>query len=304
MENVLVLQQVSKKFGRQYALTDVSLTIKKGDIYGLIGKNGAGKTTLIKVITQLLEASNGNVSLFGSQNYQEWTQSLKRVGSVIETPVAHNHLTAYENLNYYCKLRHIPHADKVIRETLEYVDLTDTGKKKFRDFSLGMKQRLGLAIALLTRPDLMILDEPINGLDPVGIKEFRQLVQRLNEELGMTFIISSHILSELYLVGTQFGIIEEGRLIREISKAEFEEQSEDYIVLKTSQLEEASRLLQDQLGYCIKVVNAQNEIHVFTHSHNINHIVKELATADLVIQEIYYARQNLENFFTDLLDQN
>ena len=139
MENVLVLQQVSKKFGRQYALTDVSLTIKKGDIYGLIGKNGAGKTTLIKVITQLLEASSGNVSLFGSQNYQEWTQSLKRVGSVIETPVAHNHLTAYENLNYYCKLRHIPHADKVIRETLEYVDLTDTGKKKFRDFSLGMK---------------------------------------------------------------------------------------------------------------------------------------------------------------------
>ena len=301
MENVLVLQQVSKKFGRQYALTDVSLTIKKGDIYGLIGKNGAGKTTLIKVITQLLEASSGNVSLFGSQNYQEWTQSLKRVGSVIETPVAHNHLTAYENLNYYCKLRHIPHADKVIRETLEYVDLTDTGKKKFRDFSLGMKQRLGLAIALLTRPDLMILDEPINGLDPVGIKEFRQLVQRLNEELGMTFIISSHILSELYLVGTRFGIIEEGRLIREISKAEFEEQSEDYIVLKTSQLEEASRLIHDQLMHRIKVVNASYEIHIFTHSHEISKIVKELAVADIPVQEIYYARQNLENFFTDLV---
>ena len=301
MENVLILQQVSKKFGRQYALTDVSLTIKKGDIYGLIGKNGAGKTTLIKVITQLLEASNGNVSLFGSQNYQEWTQSLKRVGSVIETPVAHNHLTAYENLNYYCKLRHIPHADKVIRETLEYVDLTDTGKKKFRDFSLGMKQRLGLAIALLTRPDLMILDEPINGLDPVGIKEFRQLVQRLNEELGMTFIISSHILSELYLVGTRFGIIEEGRLIREISKAEFEEQSEDYIVLKTSQLEEASRLIHDQLMHRIKVVNASDEIHIFTHSHEISKIVKELAAADIPVQEIYYARQNLENFFTDLV---
>ena len=286
MKNVLVLQQVSKKFGRQYALTDVSLTIKKGDIYGLIGKNGAGKTTLIKVITQLLEASSGNVSLFGSQNYQEWTQSLKRVGSVIETPVAHNHLTAYENLSYYCKLRHIPHADKVIRETLEYVDLTDTGKKKFRDFSLGMKQRLGLAIALLTRPDLMILDEPINGLDPVGIKEFRQLVQRLNEELGMTFIISSHILSELYLVGTRFGIIEEGRLIREISKAEFEEQSEDYI---------------DQLMHRIKVVNASDEIHIFTHSHEISKIVKELAVADIPVQEIYYARQNLENFFTDLV---
>ena len=180
--------------------------------------------------------------------------------------------------------------------------MTDTGKKKFRDFSLGMKQRLGLAIALLTRPDLMILDEPINGLDPVGIKEFRQLVQRLNEELGMTFIISSHILSELYLVGIRFGIIEEGRLIREISKAEFEEQSEDYIVLKTSQLEEASRLIHDQLMHRIKVVNASDEIHIFTHSHEISKIVKELAVADIPVQEIYYARQNLENFFTDLVE--
>ena len=304
MENILVLQGVSKKFGQQQALSDVNLTIKKGDIYGLIGKNGAGKTTLIKIITQLMHASNGTVSLFGSSNQTEWTQALKRVGSVIETPVAHNHLTAYENLSYYCKLRQIPNADKAIQETLNYVDLTDTGKKKFRDFSLGMKQRLGIAIALLSKPDLMILDEPINGLDPVGIKEFRQLVQKLNEELGMTFVISSHILSELYLVATRFGIIDQGHMIKEISKAEFEEQSEDYIVLKTDHLEEASRLLQDQLGYRIKVVNAQNEIHVFTHSHNINNIVKELATADLVIQEIYYARQNLENFFTDLLDQN
>ena len=302
MENILVIQQVNKKFGQQYALTDVSLTIKKGDIYGLIGKNGAGKTTLIKVITQLLNANSGIISLFGSQNQQEWTQGLKRVGSVIETPVAHNHLSAYENLNHYCKLRHIPHADQIIKETLEYVDLQDSGKKKFRDFSLGMKQRLGLAIALLSKPDLMILDEPINGLDPIGIKEFRQLVQRLNEELGMTFIISSHILSELYLVATKFGIIEQGRLIREISKAEFEEQSEDYIVLKTSQLIEASHIIYDQLHYRIKVVNASDEIHIFTHSHEISKIVQELVSAGIPVQEIYYARQNLENFFTDLVE--
>lgn len=301
MENVLVLQQVSKKFGRQDALSDVSLTIKKGDIYGLIGKNGAGKTTLIKIITQLMHPSSGTVSLFGSSNQSEWTQALKRVGSVIETPVAHNHMTAYENLSYYCKLRHIPNADKAIQETLNYVGLTDTGNKKFRNFSLGMKQRLGIAIALLSKPDLMILDEPINGLDPVGIKEFRQLVLRLNEELGITFIISSHILSELYLVATKFGIIEQGRLIREITKAEFEEQSEDYIVLKTDHLEEASQLLQDKLGYRIKVVNADNEIHVFGQAHDIKVIVKSLADNDLDIDEIYYARQDLENFFTDLV---
>ena len=162
-----------------------------------------------------------------------------------------------------------------------------------------MKQRLGIAIALLSKPDLMILDEPINGLDPVGIKEFRQLVQRLNEELNMTFIISSHILSELYLVATKFGIIENGHLIKEITKAEFEEQNEDYIVLKTNDLAGTSRILHD---YRLKVVNATDELHIFTHSHEINKIVQTLGAEKVTINEIYYARQDLEKYFTDLVE--
>ena len=252
MENILVLQQISKKFGQQYALTDISLTIKKGDIYGLIGKNGAGKTTLIKIIAQLLEADSGSVSLFGSQNQKEWTQGLKRVGSVIETPVAHNHLTAYENLNYYCKVHQIAQPAPLIKETLAYVGLSNTGKKKFRNFSLGMKQRLGIAIALISKPELMILDEPINGLDPLGIKEFRLMIQRLNQELGITFIISSHILSELYLVATKFGVIDQGRLVAEFTKDDFDRASEDYIVLKTSDKEQAANLIQGKLHYQLK----------------------------------------------------
>lgn len=302
METVVNVKHISKRFGQQLALNDVSLTVKQGEIYGLIGKNGAGKTTLIKVITQLIQPNSGTVALFGSSNNSEWTHALKRVGSVIEAPAAYNHLTAYENLNYCCKIRHIPNTDKVIQETLSYVGLTNTGKKKFRDFSLGMKQRLGIAIALLSKPDLMILDEPINGLDPVGIKEFRQLVQRLNEELNMTFIISSHILSELYLVATKFGIIENGHLIKEITKAEFEEENEDYIVLKTSDLAKASKILHDQLGYRLKVVNATDEIHIFTHSHEINKIVQTLGAEKVTINEIYYARQDLEKYFTDLVE--
>lgn len=302
METVVNVKHISKKFGQQLALDDVSLTVKQGEIYGLIGKNGAGKTTLIKVITQLIQPNSGTVALFGSSNKSEWTHALKRVGSVIEAPAAYAHLTAYENLNYCCKIRHIPNANKVIQETLSYVGLTNTGKKKFRDFSLGMKQRLGIAIALLSKPDLMILDEPINGLDPVGIKEFRQLVQRLNEELNMTFIISSHILSELYLVATKFGIIENGHLIKEITKAEFEEENEDYIVLKTSDLAKASKILHDQLDYRLKVVNATDEIHIFTHSHEINKIVQTLGAENVTINEIYYARQDLEKYFTDLVE--
>ena len=301
METVVNVKHISKRFGQQLALNDVSLTVKQGEIYGLIGKNGAGKTTLIKVITQLIQPNSGTVALFGSSNNSEWTHALKRVGSVIEAPAAYNHLTAYESLNYCCKIRHIPNTDKVIQETLSYVGLTNTGKKKFRDFSLGMKQRLGIAIALLSKPDLMILDEPINGLDPVGIKEFRQLVQRLNEELNMTFIISSHILSELYLVATKFGIIENGQLIKEITKAEFEEESEDYIVLKTNNLAKASSILHDHLGYRLKVVNATDEIHIFTHSHEINTIIQELGKMNIAINEIYYARQDLEKYFTDLV---
>ena len=286
MEKVLEISHLSKKFGQQYALNDVNLTIRKGDVYGLIGKNGAGKTTLIKIITQLIQETDGSVSLFASTNRSQWTQALKRVGSVIESPVAHKHMTAYQNLVYYCKARHIPNPDQVIKETLNYVGLNNTGKKKFRDFSLGMKQRLGIAIALIAKPDFLILDEPINGLDPVGIKEFRQMIKRLNDELGMTILISSHILSELYLVANRFGIVDQGRLI----------------ILKTSQLALASQLIQDQLHHRIKVIDKDGEIHIFGQTHDIKVIVKALVQADIDVDEIYYARQDLEKFFTDLVD--
>ena len=198
-------------------------------------------------------------------------------------------------------IRHIPNADQVIRETLDYVGLPDTGKKVFRDFSLGMKQRLGIAIALLSKPDFLILDEPINGLDPIGIKEFRLMIQRLNQEQGITILISSHILSELYLVANRFGILDQGKIIREISKAEFETLSEDYIVLKTADQEKACQVLKEQIQLQFKVVNPENEIHIFGQEQDVKQILKELTLADVAIDEIYYARQNLEEYFTQLV---
>lgn len=214
MKKVLEIRHLTKRYGQHLALDNVNLTLEKGEVYGLIGRNGAGKTTLIKVITKLIRPSQGSVSLFHSTSKSEWTHALKRVGSVIETPVALNHLNARQNLRYYCKIHHVPNPDKVIDEILDTVGLGHTGKKKFRSFSLGMKQRLGIAIALIAKPDLLILDEPINGLDPVAIKEFRQMIKKLSEEQGMTVLISSHILSELYQVSTRFGIIDHGHLIR------------------------------------------------------------------------------------------
>ena len=260
MKKVLEIRHLTKRYGQNLALDNVNLTLEKGEVYGLIGRNGAGKTTLIKVITKLIRPSQGSVSLFHSTSKSEWTHALKRVGSVIETPVALNHLNAHQNLRYYCKIHHV------------------------------------------AKPDLLILDEPINGLDPVAIKEFRQMIKKLSEEQGMTVLISSHILSELYQVSTRFGIIDHGHIIREITKDEFEHLSEDYIVLKTNQLALASRILQDQLHQHFKVVNSENEIHIFDKSHVIKAIVKELVKQEVDIDEIYYKRQDLENYFTQLVD--
>lgn len=302
MENVLEVRNVTKKFGHQVALQDVNMTIQAGDIYGLIGKNGAGKTTLLKVITQLIEQTQGTVSLFGSSGHQGLTKALRRTGSVIETPVAYNQLTARENLMYYCKLRGIVNAKKVIEETLEMVNLSDTGRKKFKNFSLGMKQKLGIAIAILTRPDFLILDEPINGLDPLAIVEFRQLIKRLNQEQGMTIIISSHILEELYQVATRFGIINQGILVKEISKKDFEYLSQDFIVLESPQIHQASQFIQEGLGLAIKVVD-QTTLHIFAQPDQVNQIVITLVSQHIPITGIHYSRQNLESYFTDLVQQ-
>lgn len=301
MQTVLEVKQVTKQYGQQYALDHVSLSIQKGEIYGLIGKNGAGKTTLLKTISRLIHANSGTVSVFDSQNSKEWNEALRKIGTVIETPVAYNQMTAYQNLNYYCKVHQIAQPDQLIKETLAYVGLSNTGKKKFRNFSLGMKQRLGIAIALISKPELMILDEPINGLDPLGIKEFRLMIQRLNQELGITFIISSHILSELYLVATKFGVIDQGRLVAEFTKDDFDRASEDYIVLKTSDKEQAANLIQGKLHYQLKEADKSDELHIVAQEQELNDINRELVLSNIHVNGIYAAHKDLGKYFTDLV---
>ena len=301
MEDILVIQNLSKHYGDQVALDPLSLKLKKGEIYGLIGQNGAGKTTLIKLITQIIAPSQGTVSILGSRTPKEWTSSLQHVGTVIETPVAHQHLSAYDNLRFYCLDRGIKKPDNLIKETLDYVGLSQTGAKKFRDFSLGMKQRLGIAIAILYRPDLLILDEPINGLDPVGIQEFREMVLRLNRELGMTLIISSHILSELYLVASRFGFIHQGRLIQELSKEDFDRESGDYIILQSQKVQMAKDFVQKQLGFSLKPSHQTDQLQLIGKAEEIPDLAKALVLADIPISAIYYAHKDLERYFIDLI---
>ncbi|MDR0286444.1 MAG: ATP-binding cassette domain-containing protein [Clostridiales bacterium] len=202
--NVLKTQNLTKRYGMTVAVDNVSLTVENGDIFGLIGQNGAGKTTLMRLITSLTQSDSGELELFNKTSSSELRNARARMGCIIELPAFYPNLTATQNLEYYRIQRGIP--DKTtVQKALELVNLTNTGKKKFKNFSLGMKQRLGLALAILNNPDFIILDEPINGLDPTGIIEIRDLIKQLNER-GITMLISSHILSELSQVANKYAI--------------------------------------------------------------------------------------------------
>ncbi|KRM12416.1 ABC transporter ATP-binding protein [Paucilactobacillus suebicus] len=300
MENVIELHNVTKKFGKQTALNHVNLTIQRGDIYGLIGRNGAGKTTILKSIVKLIQPSAGEIVLFGQSDGTEYFKQLKRTGSVIETPVANAQLTARQNLKYYCKMKGI--VDKnAVDEALKFVGLEDTGKKKFKNFSLGMKQKLGLAVAMLNKPDLLILDEPINGLDPIAIAEFRNLLIKLNQTQKMTILISSHILEELYQMATRFGIINNGEIIKEVTKEEFEEQSKAYIKLEIGEASDATAVLH-QIGIDnFKVIDAHT-INIYDIHASNNEIVKAMVTAQIEVQTIVKQHINLENYFKSIIE--
>ncbi len=220
MEYVLTASALSKAYGKFDALRDLTMHIPKGAIYGFVGKNGAGKTTLIRLICGLQTPTGGGYTIYGIKNTDKAIGKARgRMGAVVETPSIYLDMTAKDNLKQQCLILGIPSYDR-IDEVLALVGLANTGKKKARNFSLGMKQRLGIAVALIGNPDFIVLDEPINGLDPQGIIEIRELVLKLNREYGITFLISSHILDELSKIATHYGFIDKGQIVKEISAEE------------------------------------------------------------------------------------
>src|SRR5690625_4137239 len=224
---VVQTNNMTKKYRKHHVVDHVNMHVKKGSIYGFIGLNGAGKSTCIRLITGLTDPTSGTIELFGATNPREMAASRKRIGTMIEHPALFPNMTAVQNLEVVRLQRGIP-GKKCIMETLEKVGLADTGNKKVRRFSLGMKQRLGIAIALLSSPELLILDEPINGLDPIGVVEIRHLLQQLNKEYGVTIIISSHILAEVHQIATHYGIIHKGKLIKQCTASEIEDNCREY----------------------------------------------------------------------------
>lgn len=300
MDSVLELRNVRKSFGKQVVLDDINLTIHQGDIYGLIGRNGAGKTTILKIIVSLIHQDKGEILLFGRTHGEGYMKQLTRTGSVIETPVANNELTARQNLKYYCKVKGIVNRNAV-DEALDFVGLSDTKNKKFKNFSLGMRQKLGLAIALLNQPDFLILDEPINGLDPIAIVEFRNLLIRLNQTRQITILISSHILGELYQMVTKFGILNHGKIIKELTKEEFEIQSREFIQLDVDQPQLATTVL-DRLGIHQFKVVGDHEIAIYELNVSNAQIVNELVATNVQIETIIRKHTNLENYFKTMIE--
>ena len=294
---VVRTMSLSKKYQGKNAVDHVTMTVKQGAIYGFIGRNGAGKSTTLKMLCGLAKPTSGDIQIFGTtlQN----TVTRKRIGMLIEQAGIYPNFTAYENMKLKANYLGVIDPDLKIRELLALFHLEEQKKKKIKQFSMGMKQRLGIAMALLGNPDLLILDEPINGLDPEGILEIRQMLKRFNEENRITMIISSHILGELSKIATDYGIIKDGKLIEQISAKELEAKCNDYIHLKTPDTKRAVVALEEKLGIRHYEIRPDGEIRIYERN---NQISKVLLEQGIVVEELFRHQQDLERYFLELMN--
>jgi ABC-2 type transport system ATP-binding protein len=299
-KNIVEIIDLTKKYDKNTVLDNINIKINKGDIYGLIGRNGAGKTTLMRIMTSLCNYDSGKVYLFGEENGQ---YNKNRIGSMIEKPVFYPNLSAYDNLKYYCIQKGIVDKNQ-INKVLSIVNLNDTGKKKFKNFSLGMKQRLGIALAILNNPDFIILDEPINGLDPLGISEIRDTLKKLNMEENITILISSHILSELYLVANKFCFIENSKIIKDITKEQLDLECNRCLVLKVDDTKKTSVILEEQLNTKNYKVIDKNEIRLYEYLDHSNKVSKILLQNDIELNSISEISISLEDYFKGILKES
>ncbi len=298
MEIILETNNLEKKYKDFRALNHANIHIEKGAIYGLIGKNGAGKTTLIRIICGLQEPTNGTYTIYGIDNTSsDITSARKRMGAIIETPSIYREMTARDNLIEQYKLVGMPNYDD-IDDLLKLVGLEDTGKKKVKNFSLGMKQRLGIAIALANNPDFLILDEPINGLDPQGIIEIRELILKLNKEKRITILISSHYLDELSKIATYYGFLDNGTIIKEIGNEELMKEMEHKIELKVKNQKDFVKYFEEnKISYEVidnKTINVYGK-------YNLSKFITELSKKNLIADDIHETEESLENYYMNLI---
>lgn len=297
MEYVLQTQNLSKKYGKFNALSDLTINVPKGSIYGMVGRNGAGKTTLIRIVTGLNNPSSGEFSLFGTKNTDKnILKARRKTGTVVETPSLHPEMSAKDNLIQQTKALGI--SDEKLDEILKLVGLGNTGNKKAKNFSLGMRQRLGIAFSLVGDPEFLVLDEPINGLDPQGIMEVREMILKLNREKGITILISSHILDELSRLATHYGFIERGHVIKEMSAEELEHVSRRSIHLNVNDTKLLAEVLDGMKAEYR--IYSPNEADIFTPMQ-VTPLVLALNEKNCFVNSMTESHESLENYFMGLV---
>ena len=293
---IIETNHLTKFYGEQKALADINIHVKQGSIYGLLGRNGAGKSTLMKILLGLTSASEGETIIFGMNVKKELHKILPRVGNLIETPGFYPNLTGYENLKLFARMRGVTKKN-AIEEALTLVGLNNENKKLFSEYSLGMKQRLAIALAVMHDPELLILDEPINGLDPIGIAEVRKLIRSLSEERRKTILISSHILSEISLVADDIGIIDHGTLLEESSLEELENKNKVSIQFQLSDVGQASIILQEVFKTDNFKISGKENIEVYDTNLPIAKMNKAFVESGIDVHKAYLFEESLEDYF-------
>ena len=292
MDTILKTNALVKKYGEATILNNINMTINRGDIYGFVGKNGAGKTTFMRTVLSLTSPTSGEIKLFKDKTIEEVGL---RVGSLIEAPGLYKNATAYENLKRF-SIIYGADEDK-IPELLELVGLANTGKKKAKDFSLGMRQRLGIAIALLGDPEILLLDEPINGLDPAGIKDIRDLILKLNKEKNITFLISSHLLDELAKVVTKYGFINNGTLFEEIEAKSLLEKCKQQVIIEVDDTKKALSILETMIDK--KSISTKDNTVIIDANEDTAFINTKLVKGGVAVSSIYSNSISLEDYFME-----
>lgn len=297
MEYVIETKNLTKKYGSSTVVDNINLHVPKGKIYGLLGRNGAGKTTTMKMMLKLIKVTKGNINLFG-EDFRN-NNLYKKIGSIIETPGFYQNLTARDNLNILAKL-HGNISKKEVQEALEVVGLHTEEKKNFSNFSLGMKQRLGIAAAIMHNPELLILDEPINGLDPIGISEIRSFLLRLSHEKGVTIFISSHVLSEIEQIADVIGVMNNGKLVEEVNILELQDKLKRYIEITVSDTKLAEKVLK--YNFSIKNYSIiDNTIYIYDSNKSISDINRSLVQNDISVTKLNPCKETLEAYFENLI---
>lgn len=302
MPYIIQTNHLTKTIGGKELVKDVGIHVKKGEIYGFLGPNGAGKTTVMKMITNLWKPTQGNIELFGEELTPKSYEVLTRMGSIIEFPIFYDKMTGRENLKLHCEYMGY-YSPGCIENALDMLDLTAAADKPVKTYSLGMKERLGIARAILCKPELLILDEPTNGLDPVGMKQIRELLKTLCSEYGVTILISSHILSEIESIADTVGIIHHGRMVKEIGIDEIEEMNLNYIELSVTDSKKAAYVLTEKLGLENFKIYENGNIRIYDNQDNkitTQEISRTLALNDVEMTAIGKQTESLEDYFLKL----